>query len=131
MGKLSSQPSIKKIINKFSDKFKITKESKNKFHFDGTYYGPDLVFYDKKSDKIKAILEVEQGTRKHVVGGIITADYCMGKMKERPIMLILALTKQDLKDYAKRQKMIKHYIKNLKKVIIGDLKGIISEIIKI
>jgi len=131
MAKLSSQPSIKRIIKEFSNKFKIAKESKNKFYFDGAYYDPDLVFYDKKSGKIRVILEVEQGTRKHVVGGIITADYCMGLQKERPIFCVVALTKQDLKDYTKRQKLIKHYIKNIKKVIISDLKGIISEINKI
>ena len=131
MAKLSSQPSIKRIIKEFSNKFKIAKESKNKFYFDGAYYEPDLVLRDKNTGKIKAILEVEQGTRKHVVGGIITADYSIGKIREKPIMLVLALTKQDLKDYRKRQKMIRQYIKNIRKVIITDLKGVISEINKI
>ena len=125
MAKLSSQSVIRRLINLFSDKFTITKESENKFYFDGAYYSPDLVFYDKKSEKIKAILEVEQGTRKHVIGGIITADYCMGLRKERPIFCVLALTKQDLKDYKKRQKMINQYIKNIKKVMIGDLKSVV------
>ena len=126
MEKLSSQPSIKKVIKEFGNKFKITKESKNKFYFDGAYYSPDLVFYSKKTNKIEVILEVEQGTRKHVVGGVITADYCMGLLKERPIFYILALTKQDLKDYKKRRKMINQYRKNIKKVIIGDLGDIIQ-----
>lgn len=128
MKKINSRPIVRRLTKKLGGKFRITKE---KFYFDETYYEPDLLFRDRKTGKIKAICEVEQGTRKHVVGGVITADYCMGKIKEKPIMLILALTKQDLKDYLKRQKLIKHYIKNLKKVIIDDFKGIISEIIKI
>lgn len=117
---------MKSLIKKFGNKFDIKKESKNKFCFDGASYIPDLVFYDKKREKIKIILEVEQGTRKHVVGGIITADYCMGKLKEKPIMLVLALTKQDLKDYRKRQKLIKNYTKHIKKVFIGGSKEIVK-----
>jgi len=126
MAKLSSQPVIKVLIKKFENKFKITKESKNKFYFDGAYYSPDLVLYDKKRGRLKAIIEVEQGTRKHVIGGIITADYCMDSIKAKPVFCVLALTKQDLKDYKKRQKMINKYIRHIKRVVIGDLKAIIK-----
>jgi hypothetical protein len=115
-------------MKKLGGKFRITKE---KFYFDETYYNPDIVLRDRKSGKIKAILEVEQGTRKHVVGGIITADYCMGLIKEKPIMLILALNKQDLKDYKKREKMLRHYIKNIRKLVFDDFNYIKKFLIKI
>jgi len=124
--KLSSQPSIKRIIKAFNNQFKITKESKNKFYFDEAYYSPDLVLYNKKTAKIKAIVEVEQGTRKHVIGGIITADYCMGLIKAKPVFCVIALSKQDLKDYKKRQKMINKYIRHIKRVVIGDINDIIK-----
>ena len=94
MKKLSCQPAIKKIKDAFGEKFFVSKESRNKFYFDGAFYSPDLVFfYNKKTNKIIAVLEVEQGTRKHVVGRIITANYCMRRMKEKPLMLGLALKK--------------------------------------
>ncbi|MBM3252729.1 MAG: hypothetical protein FJZ16_00560 [Candidatus Omnitrophica bacterium] len=127
MEKLSSQPIIKSLKKKFGNKFNIATESKNKFNFDGAYYQPDLVFYSKENNNIKAIIEVEQGTRKHTVGGVITADYCMGKLKQNPIMVVLALTDQDRNDYIKRIKMLKRYIKHLKNIIIGNK----AEIIKI
>lgn len=128
MKKINSRPIIKRLMKKLGGKFRITKE---KFYFDETYYNPDIVLRDRKSGKIKAILEVEQGTRKHVVGGIITADYCMGLIKEKPIMLILALNKQDLKDYKKREKMLRHYIKNIRKLVFDDFNYIKKFLIKI
>jgi len=128
MKKINSRPIITKLMKKLGGKFRITKE---KFYFDETYYNPDIVLRDRKSGKIKAILEVEQGTRKHVVGGIITADYCMGLIKEKPIMLILALNKQDLKDYKKREKMLRHYIKNIRKLVFDDFNYIKKFLIKI
>jgi len=131
MTKLTSQATIKKLIKLFSNKFVITKESKNKFIFDDTYYSPDLVFCNKKNGKIVAVIEIEQGTRKHVVGGVITADYVLGLMKEKSIFCILGLTPQDIKDYKKRKKMIKFYLKNIKKVFIGDLKEIIKVLRKL
>lgn len=62
------------------------------------------------------LVEVEQGSRKHVVGGIITADYCMGLQKENPVFFVVALTEQDLRDYRKRLNFLKSYVKNLRDV---------------
>ena len=126
MRKLSSQPVIKSLKNKFGNKFVIKTESQNKFCFDDAYYQPDLVLWDKTEKTIKAIIEVEQGTRKHVVGGVITADYCMGKLKQRPVMIILALTEQDRKDYHKRRTMLREYTKNIKGLVVGDNESIFT-----
>src|SRR3989338_4066369 len=102
-----SKPVIDEIKTKFCDQFKITTETQNELCFDGTSYKPDLVFRSKKDNSIKAIIEVEQGTRKHMVGGVITADYCMGKTKQSPPMFVLALDEQDRKDYQKRIALFK------------------------
>jgi hypothetical protein len=122
---LSSKPSVNSLKKRFRDKFKITT---NRFSFDSAYYSPDLVFWSKDGRVIKAVLEVEQGTRKHVVGGIITADYCMGKISQKPLMLVLALTEQDRKDYLKRKKLIRHYMENLRGVIIGNKAEIVKKL---
>ncbi len=126
-----SKPVVSKLKNQFSEKFKITTESQNRFCFDDTSYNPDLVFWSWKDNTIKAVIEIEQGTRKHVVGGIITADYCMGKMKQSPLMFVLALEKQDRKDYIKRLKMLNSYVKYLKDIIIGNETEIIEALKKI
>jgi len=128
---LSSKPSISSLKNQFGDKFKITAESENRFSFDSAYYSPDLVFWSKDGRVIKAVLEVEQGTRKHIVGGIITADYCMGKISQKPLMLVLALMEQDRKDYLKRKDLILHYIKYLRGVVIGNKAEVVKELRKI
>ena len=119
MQKTSSKSVIGKLINLFDTKFEITRENENRFYFDNAYYSPDLVFRNKNG-KIIALIEVEQGTRKHIVGGIVTADYCMGLLKEKPVFCLLALAEDDLKDYKKREKMLMQYIKHINKVVIGD-----------
>jgi hypothetical protein len=121
-----SKPIIRGLKNKFSKKFKVTTESQNRFCFEEAFYNPDLVFWSKKDNSIKAIIEVEQGTRKHMVGGVITADYCMGKMKQSPTMFVLALERQDRKDYLKRQKMFQAYTCHLKRIFIGNKKEVSS-----
>lgn len=126
-----SKPIISKLKKQFSKKFKITTESQNKFCFDGTFYNPDLVFWSRKDNSIKAVIEVEQGTRKHMVGGVITADYCMGKMKQTPLMFVLALEKQDRKDYLKRTVMLKKYTKHLREIVIGNYAEVVSVLSKI
>ena len=126
MKKLSSQPVIKELVERFQNKFVIKTESENKFCFDEAYYQPDLVLWDKDEKTIKAIIEVEQGTRKHVVGGAITADYCMMRLKQSPIMIILALTEQDKKDYHKRENLLKEYMKHIKKIFVGDIDQVIK-----
>lgn len=131
MKKTSSQPTIKALKKMFGDKFEITTEFKNNFCFDGASYKPDLVFRNKENDTIEAIIEVEQGARKSVVGGVITADYCMGNMKQEPIMLILALEEKDRKDYAKRIKMLKSYVRYIKDIIVGNKATVIQELEKI
>jgi len=128
---LSSKPSINSLKKQFKNKFKITTESENRFSFDSAYYSPDLVFWSKDERVIKAVLEVEQGTRKHIVGGIITADYCMGKISQKPLMLVLALTEQDRKDYLKRKNLILHYIKYLRGIVIGNKAEVVKELGKI
>lgn len=126
-----SRPVTDEIKNKFGDKFHITTERRKEFCFDGTSYNPDLVFRSKLDSSIRAIIEVEQGTRKHVVGGVITADYCMGKIKQSPVMFVLALDKQDRKDYLKRKKLIKSYTKHIKEIVIGNSKEIITALSKL
>lgn len=123
MQKTNSKLVIEKLINLFETKFEITRENENKFYFDDAYYSPDLVFRNKNG-KIIALIEVEQGTRKHIVGGIITADYCMGLLKEKPIFCLIALSERDLKDYKKREKMLMQYIRHIKKVVMGDFNDI-------
>lgn len=125
MAKLSSQPVIAMLKKRFEKKFIITTEAQNKFYFDDAYYSPDLVLWNKMSKKVMVIIEVEQGTRKHVVGGIITADYCMGKLRQRPLMMILALTEQDRKDYVKRMPMMKKYARHIRKLYVGDISSTI------
>jgi hypothetical protein len=110
----------------FQEKFKITQEKS--FPFDGTTYRPDLVFQDKVNDNIKAIIEIEGGPRKHMVGGVITADYVMGKEKQRPSMFVIALNELDRKDYQKRIAMLEHYTTNFKEFDINDLEHIISRL---
>jgi len=117
---------IRGLKNKFSKKFKVTTESQNRFCFERTFYNPDLVFWSKANNSIKAVIEVEQGTRKHMVGGVITADYCMGKMKQSPVMFVLAFDEQDRKDYLKRKKLFEAYTKHLKEIVIGNKKEIIT-----
>jgi hypothetical protein len=127
---LSSKPAINSLKKQFRNKFKITTESENRFSFNSAYYSPDLVFWSKDGKVIKAVIEVEQGTRKHIVGGIITADYCVGKISQKPLMLVLALTEQDRKDYLKRKELIFHYIKYLRDVVIGNKAEIVKELKK-
>lgn len=120
-----SKPIIDGTKKKFENKFKVTTSGKeNKFFLDDTntaYYNPDLVFRSKRNNsRIKAIIEVEQCARKHIVGGVITADYCMGREKQSPSMFVLALNEKDKKDYQKREKLLKTYTKHLKKIIIGN-----------
>jgi hypothetical protein len=100
-----------------------------------------LVFWSEDGRVIKAVIEVEQGTRKHIVGGIITADYCMGKISQKSLMLssfgdlrrmeVLALTEQDRKDYLKRRDLILHYIKYLRGIVIGNKAEVVKELRKI
>ncbi len=126
-----SKPVIDEIKKKFGGKFKVTTETQNKFCFDDTSYNPDLVFWSKLDNSIRAVIEVEQGTRKHMVGGVITADYCMGKMKQSPVMFVLALNEQDRKDYLKRRKLLQAYTGYIKEIIIGNKKEILSALSKI
>ena len=55
----------------------------------------------------------------------------MGKISQKPLMLVLALTEQDRKDYRKRKDLISHYIKYLKDVVIGNKAEIVRELGKI
>ena len=55
----------------------------------------------------------------------------MGKIGENPSMIIVALDEQDRKDYLKRGKLIKSYIKNLKQVHIFSEKELLKELEKI
>jgi hypothetical protein len=115
--RLSSRPTISRIVRTMGNQFDITTGSKNRFYFEhGAYYESDIVLRSKQTAKIEALIEAEQGTRKHVVGGIITADHCMGLQNETPVFIVVALTAQDLKDYRRRLDFIKFYVKNLKNV---------------
>jgi hypothetical protein len=127
----SSRPVINKLIKEFGKKFNISRESKNKFYFDGAYYSPDLVLKKKKNNKIIGIVEIEQGTRKHVIGGAITADYVCKSAHIRPVFVVLGLTSQDVKDYKKRKRLITYYTKSFKKVIIGNFKETVKELKKL
>lgn len=119
--RLSSKPTIDKIAKIFGKKFKIMTGSQNRFYFGKKpYYEPDIVIRSKRTGRIKALVEVEQGTRKHVVGGVITADYCMGLQNMRPVFIVIALTKQDLKDYRNRLHFLKSYVKNLSRIKVFD-----------
>lgn len=113
----------------FGNKFLIT--CQERFLFDGTSYRPDIVFRCKKDRSIQAIVEIEQCARKHVVGGIITADYCMRNREEKPIMCVLSLRDENTEDYQKRIKMLKQYIKYLKDIFIGDKDEIAKALSKI
>lgn len=126
-----SQPVIERLVKILGEKFTVSTESDNKFNFDDAYYSPDLVIRNKDNNKILAIIEVELGTRKHIVGGVITADYCMGLLGEKPNFYILALEKQDKKDYLKRVIMLKSYIRNLKDILVGDENFVIQHIMKL
>lgn len=124
-----SKPIIESLEKQFGTKFKVVVESQNKFPIDdGATYNPDLVFRSKEDDSIKAIIEVEQGSRKHVVGGVITADYCMGKMREKPLMFIVALNESRRDNYRKRLLMLNSYKQHIKKVIIDCKEGVLRKL---
>lgn len=124
-----SKPIIELLKREFETKFKVIIESQNKFPIDqGATYNPDLVLRGKKDNSIKAIIEVEQGSRKHVVGGVITADYCMGKQDENPIMFIVALNESRKDNYRKRLPMLNSYKRYLKEVIIDCQEGVIKKL---
>lgn len=115
--------------NILKNKFDVLFE--HSFKFDNTSYRPDVVLKDKKYKKIKAIIEIEQCARKHVVGGVITAGYCMKKIRPKPIMFVLSLKAKNTKDYKKRIPMLKHYIKSFKDIIIDNKMEIITALMKL
>ena len=118
MNRQNSKSVFRHLKKIFGRKFEITKEKY--FPFDETTYKPDLIFQDKEDGSIKAIIEIENCSRKHMVGGVITADYCMGKRKQHPDMFIIALDEQNKKDYRKRLPMFKKYKKHLKNITIDN-----------
>lgn len=115
MNSITAKQVVRFLKKKFGNRCKA-----ETFLFDGTSYRPDLVLRSKRNNRIKAIIEIEQCSRKHVVGGIITADYCMRNRGEKPIMCVLSLRDENTEDYQKRIKMLKQYIKYLKDIFIGD-----------
>jgi len=122
---MKSSKVIKRLSKEFGKKFLI--ESENKFFFDyEAYYSPDLILRDRTTKKIKAVIEVEEGTKKQAIGTVITADYCMAKKKENPVMILLALDKQDKKDYLRRLNLLKTYAKSFTAIKIGDEKEVIQ-----
>lgn len=124
-----SKPIIESLKRQFGIKFRVVIESQNRFPIDdGATYNPDLVFRSKKDNSIKAIIEVEQGSRKHVVGGVITADYCMDKQKENPVMFIVALNESRRDNYRKRLPMLNSYKRHLKEIIIDCKEGVLRKL---
>jgi len=129
---VKSRPVISFLKKKFGKQFIITTEASNKLDLDNdAYYSPDLLLRDKKDNNIKAIIEVEQGARKHMVGGVITADYCIRGSKNKPLMCVLALHKQDKKDYLKRLTLLKYYSKRFSKIVIGSRDEIVKELLNL
>lgn len=121
------------IREKFGSKFQITLEEP--FQFDATSYRPDVVVRSSNGKVIKAIIEIEQCSRKHVVGGVITADYCMGlpeyKQKQKSAIYVLSLKEGNTEDYRKRIKMLKQYVRNLKTIVIGNKDEVIDALMRI
>lgn len=123
---------IDSLEERFKDSFNIVIESGNRLPLDtGAFYNPDLVFRSKKNNKIRAIIEVEGGARKHMVGGVITADYYV--MKEgikKPLFCVLALTERHRKAYLRRRKLLRYYAKRFKNIIVGNREDVIGELEK-
>lgn len=120
---------IKRLLRKeFDSKFKIFEEYPCLIE-ESASYRPDLVFISKKNDSIQVIIEIEwKTTRKHMVGGIITADYCMRQKKFSPVMCVLLLDEKRENSYHKREAMLKQYIKSLRDIKIGSKDEIIDYI---
>jgi hypothetical protein len=122
-----------KIVSLFKKKLggKFIVTSHERFYFDNTYYVPDITLRGKKDRCIKAIVEIEQCSRKHVVGGVLTADYCMSMKKIKPIIFVLSLKNKNKVDYQKRIPMLKKYVKALRDIIVGNKKEVLDELTKI
>lgn len=121
---------IRSIVLNLQDRYRITQEEP--FDIDGgATYRPDVVLRDKNNNRIVAIIEIENRTgRKHMVGGVITADYCMHKRKQEPTMFVVSFDDQRRKSYQDRLKMLQGYAKCLKKIVIYDVKDATTNIKK-
>ena len=98
------------------ERFKISKHA---------VYRPDLVIRDKANKRIKAIVEIEWRTsRKHMVGGVIEADYCMKKLKAKPLFCLVSLDKKRCNSMRNRIQMLNSYCKNLYSIKVGNLEVI-------
>lgn len=128
MNEVTAKDVVSYVTKALNKKFSLT--CQERFSFDGTFYIPDIVLRNQKGDIIRAIIEIEKCSRKHVVGGVITADYCMGLRNENPVIFILSLEEKNKKDYRNRIKMLKTYVRNLQDVIIGNKEEVISELVK-
>jgi len=123
-----SAPIIQELRENFSNKFLITTEKEKPFPFCGTQYEPDIVLWSKDTSSVLAIIEVEQGTRKHMVGGAITADYCMKQSGHFPYFFVLSLKPNYKEDYRKRIPMLKSYVTSLQDIFVGDKDEVIEKV---
>lgn len=104
--------------------FYLTRQERFKISSKATYR-PDLVIRGKSGKIIKAIIEVEWKTsRKHMVGGVIQADYCMGKENAKPLFCLVALDKERCTSMSNRIPMLKSYCGNLYSIKVGNPKVI-------
>ena len=135
MSPLRSRDIAMLIKEKFGSKFQITLEEP--FPFDTTSYRPDVVVRSSDGKAIKAIIEIEQCSRKHVVGGVITADYCVRKDRQhklfghqKPRMFVLSLKNKNTENYKERLPMLKRYTK-FKGIVIGNKEEIFDALAEI
>ena len=126
---VNAKQAVRLLKNKFGNKFIVIPQER--FYFDQTCYIPDITLRSIKNGAIKAIIEIEQCARKHVVGGVITADYCMGKERARPVICVFSLRSKNTKDYKKRIPMLKRYMKAHKDIVIGDKTEVFNALAKI
>ena len=104
--------------------FHLTKEERFKISKHATYIA-DLVIRGKSGKTIKAVIEVEWRTsRKHMVGGVIEADYCMGMIKAKPLFCLVSLDNGRCASMGNRIPMLNSYCKNLYSIKVGNPKVI-------
>ena len=126
---------IKRIEEKFIDKFDIkTTRVRNetglpekcyKVDLDDPFYFSDIIFRDKKTEKITHIIEIETDpVRKSLVGAAITADYCIGidqpKDKVNLFFVIGKKGSRQIKDFKRRVPIIEKYIRYINKPVLID-----------
>jgi len=128
---------ITRIETLFSEKYTVStssgkQETGSPRNAEKVLYRPDVILRDKKSDRVKYIIEIETDpVRKALVGACILADHCMGieQPGEKPKLLFIIGNRftdsgikgiRQLSHFQIRGKVAEKYMKNIQLPIIID-----------